>query len=106
MELIALTKAHGMAVAALALHVKDRSLRDQLRRSAVSVVLNLQEGAGRRGADRTHLWTVAYASTKEAQRAARLARDAGLAAGQPADALLALLDAVAALTWRLLHPRR
>jgi hypothetical protein len=49
---------------------------------------------------------VAYASTKEAQRAALLARDAGLAAGQPADALLALLDAVAALTWRLLHPRR
>jgi four helix bundle protein len=106
MEFIALEKAHGMAVAALALRVTDRSLRDQLRRSAVSVVLNLQEGLGRRGGDRTHLWTVAYASVKEAQRAARLARDAGLAAAQPADGLLALLDAVAALTWRLLHPRR
>jgi four helix bundle protein len=106
MELIALEKAHGMAVAALALHVRDRSLRDQLRRSSVGVVLNLQEGAGRRGADRTHLWTVAYASAKEAQRAARLARDAGLATRAPADALLEVLDAVAALTWRLLHPRR
>jgi four helix bundle protein len=106
MELTALEKAHGMAVAALTLPVRDRSLRDQLRRSSVSVVLNLQEGAGRRGADRTHLWTVAYASAKEAQSAARLARDAGLAAREPADALLALLDAVAALTWRLVHPRR
>jgi four helix bundle protein len=106
MKRIALEKAHGMAVMALKLAVRDRALRDQLRRSATSVVLNLQEGAGRRGADRTHLWTVAYASAKEAQRAALLARHAGLAAREPADALLALLDAVAALTWRLLHPRR
>jgi len=106
MELIALEKAHRMAVDALALTVRGASLQDQLRRAAVSVVLNLQEGAGRRGADRTHLWTVAYASAKEAQRATRLARDAGLAAARPADSLLAALDAVAALTWRLLHPRR
>jgi len=106
MELIALEKAHGMAVAALALGVKDRPLGDQLRRASVSVVLNLQEGAGRRGADRTHRWTVAYTSAKEAQRAVTLARDAGLALRGPADALLSLLDSVAALTWRLLHPRR
>jgi four helix bundle protein len=106
MELIALEKAHRMAVTALQLAVRDRTLRDQLRRSATGVPLCLQEGAGRRGADRTHLWTTAYGSAKEAWRAARIALDAGLAARGPAEALLAEIDAVAALTWRLLHPRR
>ena len=106
MKLEVVERAHQMAVEAFALRIRGYSLQDQLRRAAASVVLNLQEGDGRRGADRIRLWTVAYASAKEAERAALLARDAGLASRALADSLLARIDAVAAMTWRLLHPRR
>jgi len=52
----------------------DRSLADQLRRAAQSVSLNLAEGNGRSGADRTHSFRCARASHLEVRNALDIAR--------------------------------
>jgi four helix bundle protein len=83
-----------------------RSLSDQTVRAATSVPLNLAEGAGRRGRDRLHHWRIAHGSALEARTALELlvaTRGVDPVAAATADALL---DRVAAMTWRLVYPRR
>ena len=83
-----------------------RSLADQTIRATTSVALNLAEGAGRCGRDRLHHWRIAYGSALEARTALELLVATGRVDPAAAATADALLDRVAAMTWRLMHPRR
>ncbi len=81
------------------------ALVDQVRRSSVSIPLNLSEGAGRSGRDRVQHWRIAHASSKETTTAIQLLQAMGILNPQLATHTLAQLDRVNALTYRLVHPR-
>jgi four helix bundle protein len=83
----------------------DRSLADQLRRAAQSIALNLGEAAGSRAGNRRARLETALGSTQESRVALRIAAAWGYLSGEDAQALDAMLDRVAAMTWRWLHPR-
>jgi len=83
-----------------------RSLTDQAVRAVTSVPLNLAEGAGRRGRDRLHHWRTAHGSALEARTALELLVATGCVDAQAAATADALLDRVAAMAWRLVHPVR
>lgn len=58
---------------------RDFGLRDQLQRSAVSVMANIAEGFGRcRNAELTHFLVIARGSCSEVQSHLYIASDAGL----------------------------
>ena len=84
----------------------DRSLADQLRRAAQSVTLNLAESAGHRDGNRRLRQESALGSAYETRACLRIARSWGYVPADAADAALGLVDRVAAMTYRLLHPRR
>jgi four helix bundle protein len=52
---------------------RDRSLEDQLRRAATSVLLNLAEGSGARGGNRTLRYCTALGSARECDACLRAA---------------------------------
>ena len=83
-----------------------KPIAEQLVRSAASVPANLAEGRGRTGRDRVHHFRIAYGSALEAASHLELLAAAGAVDGERVRAVLALLDRVRALTWRLVHPRR
>jgi len=83
-----------------------RALTDQTVRAVTSVPLNLAEGAGRRGRDRLHHWRIAYGSALEARTAVELLVATGSVDAEAAATAEAMLDRVAAMVWRLLHPAR
>jgi four helix bundle protein len=83
-----------------------RALNHQTVRAATSVPLNLAEGAGRRGRDRLHHWRIAYGSALEARTALELLVATGSVDAEAAAAADVLLDRVAAMVWRLVHPAR
>jgi len=83
-----------------------RSLADQTIRAMTSVPLNLAEGAGRRGRDRLHHWRIAYGSALEARTALELLVAAGGVDAEAAATVDSLLDRIAAMAWRLVHPGR
>jgi len=82
-----------------------RALTDQTVRAVSSVPLNLAEGAGRRGRDRLHHWRIAYGSALEARTALELLVATGSVDAEAAAEAWDLLDRVAAMAWRLVHPR-
>ena len=88
-------------VPAIAKH--DRDLADQIRRAANSVLLNINEGRKNSGGNQTRFFTYAAGSNSEV----RAALDAAIAWGWISDAseAQALLDRIAAMLWRLTHPR-
>ena len=81
----------------------DRDLEDQVRRAAASVVLNIAEGAGRRGRDRLQHYRIAAGSAGEVEVALRLARAWGYVASAEVQAVEPLLKRVLAMLWRLTH---
>ena len=80
-----------------------RSLCDQMIRATTSVPLNLAEGSGRRGKDRRYHFSVAYGSAQEASSALELLASTGTVSAEQAELMLALLDRVKAMTWRLMQ---
>lgn len=83
---------------------RDRSLRDQLRRAAQSVALNVAEAAGvSAGSKRVRLET-ALGSAYETRTILRIAVAWGYLDANSTAPALALLDEVAAMTYRRLHP--
>jgi four helix bundle protein len=79
----------------------DRDLAGQARRAAASVVLNIAEGAGRRGRDRLQHYRIAAGSAGETAVALRLALAWGYLDPAELAAVQALLGRVQAMLWRL-----
>ena len=81
----------------------DRNLADQIGRAATSVALNLAEGGCRTAGDRRRMYEIAHGSAAEVRAAIAV----GIAWGwidEPA-ALLATLDRLMGLLWRLTRSR-
>jgi four helix bundle protein len=90
----------------LPLPLPPRALTDQTVRAVTSVPLNLAEGAGRRGRDRVHHWRIACGSALEARTALEMLVATGSVDVEAAATADALLDRVAAMAWRSVHPAR
>ncbi len=74
-------------------------------RAASSVPANVAEGQGRSGQHRLYHWRVAYGSARELAVHLTLLSDAGAIDAAAARRVLALLDEVRAMLWRMTHPR-
>ena len=80
-------------------------LAEQVITAAASVPANLVEGQGRSGRDRIYHWRVAYASARELSVHLELLAGAGAVPRLAVEPVLALLDEVRAMLWRMTHPR-
>jgi four helix bundle protein len=80
---------------------RDKTLADQTRRAAQSLVLNVAEGRKRQGKDRQHCFRVASGSGEETRAALRIARAWRYAPDEALERPLELLDRVLAMVWRL-----
>ena len=98
-----LISALAPVVAAVGRH--DRSLRDQLRRAASSIPLNLAEGYGLEGGHEKQRFLTALGSAREVAAILEVARRWAYVSPAHADDALQVLDGVAAMTYRLVHPR-
>jgi len=78
----------------------DRSLEDQMRRAAASVVLNIAEGSGSRGKSRGLRYTTALGSARETRACLHVATALGYIGAVDA-ALLDRLDHVIATLVRV-----
>jgi four helix bundle protein len=88
------------------IRVHDRNLADQVKRAATSVVLNHAEADGVRGGQRRMRVETAQGSLAETQAGLRVAGVRLYITERDAEQVDAMLDAVAAATYRRLHPRR
>jgi four helix bundle protein len=88
-------------VRAVAKH--DKALADQLRRACNGIVSNIDEGAGHLGANRTNYYRHAQGSTREVMTQLRLAAAWDYVGADAIAPVLALLDRVRAMLWRLTH---
>ena len=75
----------------------------QLTRAALSVPLNLTEGAGRTGKARKNFYRIAYGSTRESMEIVEILLNLRLVDPKQANKCLDLLDRVGAMCWRLTH---
>ena len=85
--------------------VKDPEIKDQLRRAAISVPLNIAEGNARKGKDKLNRFSIAEGSAREAVEAVWVAIGWGYVTDGEAKELLTLLDRVIAMLVRLRFPR-
>jgi len=79
----------------------DKSLADQLKRAAQSVVLNIAEGRGNDAGNARARFSTACGSAKEVRAALNVASDWGCIETQRATHLDERLDEVCAITWCL-----
>jgi four helix bundle protein len=79
----------------------DRSLADQLKRAAQSVVLNIAEARGNDAGNARARFSTACGSAKEVRAALSVASDWGYIETQMASRLDEKLDEVCAITWCL-----
>ena len=79
----------------------DKSLFDQLRRAASSVVLNIAEADGSDPGNARSRFATACGSAKEARAALSLAVALGYVQLEQTAVADSLLDEVCAITWRL-----
>ena len=84
---------------------QDRSLADQIRRAASSVVLNIAEGAHSQGRVAISRFHSAAGSASEARVGLKLAVAWGYFDGDRLSPADALLDRILALLWGLTHRR-
>ncbi|HNZ02755.1 MAG TPA: four helix bundle protein [Myxococcota bacterium] len=106
-------RPHGLRVVSMAEDLAVRTIRavqtvrghrdlvDQLTRAIESVALNLAEGSGRAGRDRIYHYTIACGSAGESATAIRLLAAYGAIPAACADDLIARIDGVRAICWRL-----
>ena len=100
---VALAMVSALRPAVAALVRQDKDLADQIRRAASSVVLNLAEGARRRGRDRLHFYRIAAGSAADVKAALEVGKAWGCLDAKPLADVEALLDRVLAMLWRLTH---
>ena len=99
---LSLEYVRAVAPMLAALRSRDPALARQAQAAAASISLNLAEGSGRRGADRRHLYRIAYGSFREVRAASlQVAVAWGFVTDDDVAAALAKLDRVRALTWGL-----
>jgi four helix bundle protein len=79
----------------------DKSLADQLKRAAQSVVLNIAEARGSDAGNARARFSTACGSAKEVRAALNVATDWGYIESQRATHLDERLDEVCAITWCL-----
>ena len=79
----------------------DKSLADQLKRAAQSVVLNIAEARGNDAGNARARFSTACGSAKEVRAALNVASDWGYIEAHMATHLDAKLDEVCAITWCL-----
>jgi four helix bundle protein len=79
----------------------DRSLADQLKRAAQSVVLNIAEARGNDAGNARARFSTACGSAKEVRAALNVASDWGYIETQMGSRLDEKLDEVCAITWCL-----
>jgi four helix bundle protein len=79
----------------------DKSLADQLKRAAQSVVLNIAEGRGNDAGNARARFSTACGSAKEVRAALNVASDWGYIEARKAAHLDGRLDQVCAITWCL-----
>ena len=79
----------------------DKSLADQLKRAAQSVVLNIAEARGNDAGNARARFSTACGSAKEVRAALNVASDWGYIESHMATHLDAKLDEVCAITWCL-----
>lgn len=84
---------------------KDAETKDQLRRAALSMVLNLNEANARRGKDKSNRFSMAEGSAREAQAAIETAIDWGYVSQEQGLAAWVLFDRTIAMLVRLRFPR-
>ena len=84
-----------------AIREQDKSLGDQLKRAAQSVVLNIAEGRGSDSGSARARFSTACGSAKEVRAALNVASDWGYIEGHMATRLDERLDEVCAITWCL-----
>ena len=84
---------------------QDKSLADQLKRAAQSVVLNIAEARGNDAGNARARFATACGSAKEVRAALNVASDWGYIEVQRAARLDDRLDAVCAITWCLSRRR-
>ena len=80
---------------------QDKSLADQLKRAAQSVVLNIAEGRGNDAGTARARFSTACGSAKEVRAALNVASDWGYIEAHTATHLDRKLDEVCAITWCL-----
>jgi|SRR5687767_12217413 len=86
---------------------RDFGLRDQIRRSAVSVMANIAEGQGRNSdKEFTHFLNLAHGSVAETQSHLYVAIDLGYLDNSDFDDLYFLLEEVAKMTMGLMKHLR
>ena len=83
------------------LGARDSSMRDQLRRAATSVMLNLGEGIRRTGADKKRTYRIAAAEAQEVKAALATAIAWGYLDAAEIAPAQALADRVARITYGL-----
>ena len=84
-----------------AIREQDKSLADQLKRAAQSVVLNIAEGRGSDAGNARTRFSTACGSAKEVRAALNVASDWGYIEAHEATHLDERLDEVCAITWCL-----
>ena len=97
--------ARKLAPIVSTIRTRDKSLADQLRRAAQSVVLNIAEAKGSDAGNARARFATACGSAKETRAALHVAADWGYAAEALLRGLDAELDEICAMTWVLAHRR-
>jgi len=85
---------------------QDRSLADQLRRAASSILLNIAEGYGCSGGNKRLRYTTALGSQREVIAALDSALGWGLVTVEQHRELFVRFNHIGAMLWRLLHSKR
>jgi four helix bundle protein len=84
---------------------QDRSLSEQIRRSASSIPLNISEASRRVGRDRIHSFRIAAGSASETQTALTIAQCWGYISFEDFKKSHTLTDRILAMLWRLTNSK-